>query len=138
MAGERLLNDACSPCGGNGNTINIVQGYQKSYVIDLFYTDTTAPYDLTGATEIAAIHPGTSGTPVIELLTAGKVIILGSPGAGRVQVNIIAANSALLQLNPNGDQPQDLQVSVTNADTTKTVFIIPAVLDITAPDYGVV
>jgi hypothetical protein len=119
--------------------ITIYQGYDKSYFIDLIYLETGAPYDLTGVLEIIAAHPPTIvGAPVEAKLTDGDVVVVGSPGAGRIQIKVSAVKSALLQINPNEKQYQDLQISVTNSDSTVTAFILPAILNIVPPSYGVV
>lgn len=133
------MDSGCGPCGNPCGSVTIYQGYAKTFFIDLFYTDTQAPYDLTGALEIvAAFPPTTPGPPVEETLGSGEVVVIGAPGAGRVQIKLTAVNSALVQLNPNEQQFQDLQISVTNADGSLTCFIIPSVLNIAVPVYGVV
>jgi len=201
----------CSPCGPDScqGAANIVQGYEKTYFFSLFYQDAGTPYDLTGALQIIASHPGTSGTPVNEyyavqeiLATTGNtaassnqlnnlasvvglieglvivgtgipsgttivsvgtnfvtmsanatstntgenvtfntptnVTIVGAPGAGLCQVVCPAFDTAAMMVNPTPTQNQNLQVSVTNANGTITAFVIPFVLNISAPPYGVV
>lgn len=124
-----------NPCG----SVTILVGYAKTFIVDLFYEDTRAPYDLTGATEIiAAFPPATGTTPILVSLTLGEVVVMGSPGAGRIQVKLSAAKSALVAANPYPTQNQNLQVSVTNADTSVTPFFLQGVLAISAPPYGVV
>jgi hypothetical protein len=113
-------------------------GYDNQFFLDLFYTDTQAPYDLTGAIEIVAAFPGADGTPVEQKLSTAGVQIIGAPGAGRVLVKVDAVNSALLQQDAAVEQFQDLQVSVTNPDSTVTGLVIQAVLNIRKPPYGVV
>jgi hypothetical protein len=185
-------------------------GYSKTYYIDLFYADTGEPYDLTGVTQLIVSHPGSSGSPVEEVLnstvvvtttgttvntsnqltaiasmtgiavgqlitgtgipsstfvtainvaassltmsqnatasgspsvifaTAPNVTVVGAPGAGKIQVVAPAWDTALMQVNPNTQQNQDLQISVTNADGSLSGFLLQAVLNIVAPTYGVV
>lgn len=205
----------CAPCGPVNvipcsGFVAIIQGYQKTYFFNLFYSGTGAPYDLTGALQIIASHPGAEpNTPVNEYLTAQTVLettgntaassnqltglasvvgiaegqtvtgtgipaattvlnvsgttvtlsanatasntgtavtfstatnvtVVGSPGAGVCRVYLPPYDSALLQLNPSIPQFQDLQISVTNADGSVTGFIMPNVLNIIAPPFGVV
>lgn len=124
-----------NPCG----FVTIYQGYDKNYFIDLIYQDTGAPYDLTDCQEIIAAHPPATGsTPIEAKLTDADVVVVGAAGAGRIQVKLSAAKTALMQANPNEKQYQDLQISVTNVDSTVTAFILPAILNIVPPSYGVV
>ena len=127
----------CNSCDTSGGVVEIVQGYDKNFFVELFYLDSQLPYDLTGVTEIVVALPGTA-TPILFKLTLGGVFIAGAPGAGRIQVKVTAIKSALMQLNPSGNQPQDLQVAITNADTTHTAFLMPAVISVVPPTYGVV
>lgn len=129
-----------SPCDQNPcGYVNIVQGYSKQYYLDLYYIDTSEPFDLTGVTEIVAAHPpATPGPPVECKLSLSTVEVLGAPGAGRILITLPAALSALVRINPMIEQFQDLQVSVTDASTDVTVFLMPTVLNILPPPYGVV
>ena len=132
--------DACSGSGGGCNStgvVEIVQGYDKDFFVELFYLDSELPYDLTGATEIVAAFPGVSA-PVLAKLTLATVAVEGAPGAGRIKVKATAALSALMLPDPSGSQTQDLQVVVTNATATKTVFVIQGVLSILTAPYGVI
>jgi hypothetical protein len=121
-----------------GGLITIVQGYTKQYLVDLFYQDTGAPFDLTNCLEVIAAHPANSGIPVEKKLSTGGVQTLGSPGAGRILVTLTAGDSSLLAINPNPEQPQDLQIVVYNADNTHTPFVLASVLNIILPSYGVI
>lgn len=266
------------PEGGASNcgAVQIFQGYRKLFYVDLFYCDSGAPYDLTGAQQVTAAFPGVGGTaPVVEVLTpptilqvvttvnlsnvlataapvvfitlgmqitgagipvgatvtavapgaitisaaatasatitatlntgmsvsttgttatssnqltglasaagvlVGQVItavgvptgttvtgvsgtavtmsanatasasvalafalppqvsVVGAAGAGRLSIAVPAADAALLQVNPNPLQNQDLQISVTNADGTVTAFVLADVLNIMTLAYGV-
>lgn len=132
--------DTCGGAGGGGcnavGVIEIVQGYDKSFFVELFYLETALPYDLTGASQINVVLPG--NPPVQLKLTNSKVTVAGAPGAGRIGVKVAGADSAALSPNPSQSQAQDLQVVVTNADTTKTVFVVPAVINVLPAPYGVV
>lgn len=126
-------------CNNPSGVITILQGYVKVYYVDLFYSDSGTPFDLTGCTEIIAAHPADAGgTPIEAKKSLATVAIIGAPGAGRIKVTVTAVNSALLLPNPNEQQFQDLQIAVTNLDASVTGFLLPAVLNIIQPTLGVV
>lgn len=125
----------CNPCDNCGpqGFVTIVQGYATKYYVDLYYQETGEPYDLTGATLLTAAHPGSAGqtSPVVINPT-----VVGAAGAGKLLVTVSAVNSALMAVNPNLQQFQDLMIAITNADSTVTAFPMKAVLNIVAPPYG--
>lgn len=130
---------SCGPVNCNSyGSVRIIQGYAKQHFVNLFYDEILQPYNLTGCLQIEIAYPGISGSPVIETLTSSAVVILGSPGAGYLQVNIPATDSLNMQVNPYEQQFQDLQVVVTNADGSNTAFLLQGVLDIALPSYGVI
>lgn len=118
----------------------------KLFYVNLFFNDTKQPFDLTNVTGIsAAFPPTTPGSPVLVTLASSNLAIVGAPGAGLISILVTAVNSALIQLNPNGNQLQDLQVEVTvgsggNASSPQgTVgFLLPGVLNVILPSYGVI
>jgi hypothetical protein len=128
----------CGPCDASpGSGITLVIGADKTFYLDLYYSDTGEPFDLTNATQIVATFPGASGAPVEEKLTGNEnVAVMGAPGAGKISVTVPASDSALLLENPNGNQLQDLQINVTASSKTY-VFIMTAVLNIVPPSYTV-
>lgn len=112
--------NSCAPstCGPNpcGN-ITIVQAMSGSFYVDLFFQDTGEPFDLTSVTEIVAAFPATvnPGPSILEKLSLSQVAIIGAPGAGKIQVNYSALDSSNMQINPDTQQFQDLQVVVTKS-----------------------
>ncbi len=126
------MQNTCSPTEGQ---INIVKGQDKVFYVDLFYTDTGEPFDLTAATEIKVLCPGAlAGVPVVFKKTLSEVAIVGAPGAGKISVTCSEAKTALLLVNPSGPQFQDLQINVVIASIL-SIFVIPAVLNISDPPY---
>lgn len=141
----------CGTCGTNPcGVVEILQGYMKTFYVNLLFEDTQQPFDLsnvdTAGGKLAAAFPGANGTPVqVVSGSPGEVQIIGAPGAGLIAVTLSAAKSALVALNPAQPELQDLQVEVTigsggNASSPQgTVgFRIPAVLDVKLPPYGVI
>lgn len=83
MRGERAVNQPCGPCGplpatSCSGVVTIVQGYAKTYFTNLFYSDSGAPYDLTGALQIVVSHPASGAQPappVNEFLSVQTVLV---------------------------------------------------------------
>jgi hypothetical protein len=71
----------CAPCGPLpvapcAGVVTITQGYSKTYFFSLFYSDSGAPYDLTGALQIVASHPTPLPlVPLNEYLTAQTALV---------------------------------------------------------------
>lgn len=101
-------NDQNSGC----DTVQIVQTAQTNIFSNLFRNKFRSPFDLTGATEVAAIFPGSNGTPVIKTLSgSGGVTIVGAPGAGKIQVALSSTDTAAMLANPQIGQ--NLQIVAT-------------------------
>lgn len=138
--GGRMVNNGCEPCNQNPcGSVTIVQGMSGSFYADLIYQDTKEPFDLTGATEIVASFPGQPNPvsllpqPVLEKLSLSQIAIIGANGAGKIQINYLAVDSFLMQLNPNTQQFQDLQVVVTKSGVAQIDTI-----SLSSPTAGVV
>lgn len=117
------------------NQIDIVQGQDKVFYVDLFYKDTQEPFDLTGVSEIVASFPATiSGTTVEEKYTLSGVAVVGAAGGGKISVTCPAADTA--KIRQNTAQLQDLQINVT-VSSKLSIFILQAVLNIMPPSYTV-
>lgn len=86
---------------------------------------------------MSAAATATAATENLAFALAPQILVVGSPGAGRLSIGVPAGDSALLQVNPSTLQNQDLQISVTNADGSTTGFMIFNVLNVVLPDYGV-
>lgn len=140
---DDMEGSGCGPCASPCGAISVIQGYQKLFYVNLFFQDTRQPFDLDFVTALGVTLPGTAG-PVTMTIAASEVAIVGAPGAGFISVLVSAAKSALLQLNPNGNQPQTIQVEITVAagNTSSppgTVAIeLANVLSVEAPAYGVI
>lgn len=94
------------------NRIQIVQTSAKVFFARLFYANTGEPFDLTGVTEIVAIFPGLNGSVIKKTLSdSGGVIVVGSPGAGKVQISLSTTDTQ--QMQPNTQIAQNLQFIVT-------------------------
>lgn len=106
-----------SNCGtGNGNpfTVQIVQSSAKTFFARLFYANTGEPFDLTGVTEIVALLPGSSGSPVKKTYSSsGGITVVGSPGAGKIQIALLTTDTEFLLAN--SQIAQNLQIIVTLA-----------------------
>lgn len=85
----------------------------KSFYVDLFYEDTGEPFDLTGVTEIVALFPGANGTPIEERFTNGEISVIGASGAGKIQINCAADDTAQMLISQANGQYTYLQVIVT-------------------------
>lgn len=84
----------CQVCSPHIHLIEIVQGYAKTYQLDLLLAATGEPYDLTGATQIKVIHPGTLGStlagPVVEYLNTSVLSTTGNLVVGNAQITGLA------------------------------------------------
>ncbi len=119
---------------GSG-VVDIVQGADKTFYIDLFYPDTGQPFDLTGVTAITGFFPATAGTPIQETLADSTAVVQGPPGAGQVKFIVDTADSALMLVNPISGQYQDFQIDAV-VGGKKSTFILTAVLNILAQPQG--
>lgn len=112
-------------CGlSTSGVVDIVQGADKIFYVDLYYPDTMQPFDLTGETEITGFFPATAGTPI-----EGDGAVQGAAGAGQAKFTIDAADSALMLVNPVAGQYQDFQINVVIGGKT-SIFILRAFLNI--------
>jgi hypothetical protein len=103
---------SCETDSSGCSTVLIIQSAAKSFFARLFYRLTGEPYDLTGVTEIIALLPGSDGSPVAKTLTnSGGVTVVGSAGAGKIQIALTTLDTGNLQ--PSPQIPQNLQVIVT-------------------------
>lgn len=91
--------------------VQIVQSEEKYFLVYLFYADTGEPFDLTSATEIVALFPGTSGTPVEKRKTTGDITVIGSAGGGKIEIACSTVDTAAMLASPQFRQ--DLQIVVT-------------------------
>ena len=99
--------------------IEVVQGATLEYTVSLTNEETKLPYDLTGATEIKACHPGTSGA-VEGTLTGGQVTVLNAT-LGQLQVKLPAATTP--NLNPGEQQTIEIQVTEADGDIVIVQFL---------------
>jgi hypothetical protein len=133
----------CGPCdnGNPCNQVTIVQGYAKTFLVNLFWQDTGLPFDLTNVTQIIAGFPGTVAVPVVkEYLTNTNtnISIPLAKGSGQIQILVPPGDSANLQVNPYPPQLQTLQIDVTlSTGPTVYSFILANILNIVAPPQGV-
>lgn len=74
-----------------------------------------------------------AGTGVALTFGNTNVVVAGAAGQGAITVTLPAGDSANLAANAAA---QSLEVAVTNADGTKTGFVLPGFLTISAPPYG--
>lgn len=86
-------------------------GSDKTFILQLFQDE--APFDLTSMTAIVASFPGPNNEWVTESVANGNVTVVGSPGAGRIQIACPGRDTLLMLPNPVPQQFQDLQVIVT-------------------------
>ncbi len=102
-------------CYGENNfcsSVQIIQTSDKTFFTRLFYAKTGEPFDLTGATEILALFPGANNTPVKKSYSDdGGITIMGSPGAGKIQIALTSTDTAAMQ--PNPQVGQNLQIIAT-------------------------
>lgn len=107
------MSSSCNDSGGC-NAIQIIQSAAKSFFARLFYTGTGEPYNLTGATEIVALFPGSSGQPVKKTLSGdGGITVIGAAGAGKIQIDLSSVDTEAMQ--PNAQIAQNLQIIATIA-----------------------
>lgn len=102
----------CAP--ENIQAIQIVQTVSRNLFARLFYSRTLEPFDLTGATEIVALFPGADDTPIEKTLSgSGGITVIGSPGAGKIQIALSSTDTGNMQANPQIGQ--NLQITATIA-----------------------
>lgn len=79
------------------SSVTIVQGYQKTYFFSLFYAESGAPYDLTGALQIVVSHPGPlPSTPVNEFMAAQPVLVTtGNTSSGSPTLANLASTAGI-------------------------------------------
>lgn len=107
------MNQSCSSNNIGCSWVQIVQSADVSFFARLFYTKTGEPFNLTGVTEIVASFPGSNGVPVKKTYTSGAITVVGSPGAGKIQIALSTIDTELMQANPQ--IKQNLQIIVTIA-----------------------
>lgn len=107
------MNSSCFDSGGCPS-VQIVQSAAKTFLTRLFYAKTGEPFNLTGATEIIALFPGLNNTPVKKTLSnSGGITVVGSPGAGKIQIALSTTDTQAMQSNPQINQ--NLQITATIA-----------------------
>lgn len=124
----------CGVCGGSsaapGCAVQILQGYQKTYQLDLIFAATGEPYDLTGATQVKALHPGVLGLaatgPVVEYFSAAVATTTATTTLGLTTVAVLNPAGLTPGLNVAGagipasttvTQVQGTAVTLSNAAT---------------------
>lgn len=99
-------------CDGSPLQVQIVQSAAKTFFARLFYAKTGEPFDLTSVTEIVALFPGVSGSPVKKTFSnSGGITIVGADGAGKIQIALSTIDTQNMQTNPQIGQ--NLQIIVT-------------------------
>jgi hypothetical protein len=91
--------------------VQIGIGSDKTFQVQLFQDG--APFDLTAMTAISASFPAPDNGSVVESVANTNITVLGSPGAGRIQIVCPGKDTLLMQPNPVLQQYQDLQIVVT-------------------------
>jgi hypothetical protein len=78
--------------------IQIIRGEDIPVSVRLVDAATGLPFDLTNATEIAALFLNADGTYLTKLFSAQQISIISAPG-GYFQIQLLAADTALLALS---------------------------------------
>jgi len=81
--------------------IEVIQGEEQLFNIDLTSQKTQRPFDLTGNTEIKVCFDS-EGTVVQKTKTATEVTVVGSPLLGQISVTLLAADTTTLPFTKNG------------------------------------
>lgn len=108
------MNQACE------DKVTVIRGATLEYTISLTDESTKLPYDLTGATEIKACHPGENSAPVEALLSASEITVLNAT-LGQLRVKIDPTKTNLLAVGE--DQTIELQITEADTDVVVTQFI---------------
>ena len=142
-----ILENFAQPAGTTGDTLALsTQVLNLASTVGLTPGLSIAGAGIPAGTWIAAISGTTltlsqpaTATATAVAFTFGNtnVTVIGAPGAGRIKIVLPAIDSAALQVNPYPTQYQNLQVSVVNGSGAYA-FLIPGVLNIIPPTYGVV
>lgn len=77
----------------------IILGEDKNVIVELTNTKTAKPIDLTAATEIEAILINADDTCLHKKLSTFGITLISGP-FGKFQINLSAAETALLALSP--------------------------------------
>lgn len=120
-----------------GNYISIVIGGSRNFYVDLLYPDSRETLDLTDYVEITASLPAADGT-VVALDTGTGVSVLGTPGQGRIALDLSDDVTKDLLPNPAPGTFQDLQVEVEYLNGDKIITVLTQVLNIIEPAFPVV
>lgn len=100
----------------------VVRGEDKYLNIKLDNANTGDPYDLSLATEIDAVFEKTDGTCIHKLLSLTEVVVTNGP-AGKLRIQLNAADTALLALSPE-DGYSDIELRITIASKLNIVQLV--------------
>jgi hypothetical protein len=89
----------------------VIQGEDKTLVVQLKKEDEQEYLDITTATEIDCCFLNTDGTIAHVLFTAGNVAILSGP-SGKIGISLTPSVSSLLALSPDGSY-SDIEIRLT-------------------------
>jgi hypothetical protein len=103
----------------------IIQGEDKSLAIRLVDGKTSLPYDISAATEVAALFRNTDSTILTKLLSTSGISIVSGPG-GAINVLLTAANTKLLALSDIGSF-SSFEVHVTIAGKINYIQLINSI-----------
>jgi hypothetical protein len=101
----------------------IIQGEDKTLVVNLTRQSNGAPFDLTNITAIVAGFLNADNTTLEKTLGSG-VTIVSPPGAGQLQIALTPSDTAGLA-PANGDAYGNVQLKLTDSTSKVTMVLLP-------------